>query len=380
MSLELLIPLGVCALLSMYSYLFYPLILLVTPDWKQSGIRTASDVAKISFIITAHNEEQKIAQKIKNSLELRQAIPDLEIIVASDASSDKTDDIVAGFAAQDVNLVRSPERNGKEFAQNLAIDQSCGEIIVFTDVGTKVAAGSVERLIELFRDSSIGAVSSEDSIISSAGNVVGEGLYVRYEMWLRRLESRKGSLIGLSGSFFATRRQVAQLWDTDIPSDFSVAISARKMGYRSVSDRHVIGEYHDVERSGDEVSRKIRTVIRGMTAVRKKTDMLNPSKHGLFAFQLFSHKVMRWMVPWFVLAYTVLATAFSLKEPIFMLTLLPLLILMVPVVVVALSSSARHSAWVGPIFYLLQTNLAVARAGVAFMSGRRITTWSPSRR
>ena len=379
--MEPLLPIVIFAFGCVYSYLLYPLVLLMLPDRRVSAAQSApAGVAAASIIVAAHNEEKVIAGKLRDTVQLRRACPELEILVASDASSDKTDAIVGEFAADNVVLVRSPERNGKEFAQGLAVRAARGDILIFTDVGTTIEAGSIERLLELFRDPSIAAVSSEDQLVSESGQVQGEGLYVRYEMWLRRLESRKGGLIGLSGSFFATRRAVAENWDNDIPSDFCVAINARRLGFRSVSDSRVVGLYKDVERSQDEFSRKARTVIRGMAALARKSDMLNPFRHGLFAFQLFSHKLMRWAVPWFALAYMGYAAWLGMRDPQLLFLSLPVIVVAAVAVAGGISLRARKNRWISTVYYFVLANAGIAKAAIMFLAGRRVTTWSPSRR
>lgn len=380
MNLEPIVVLASLALASIYSYLIYPIILLVLPVRRRAESSVGTEPSSFVLIIAAHNEQDRIGDKIEESLLLRSTIPELEIIVASDSSDDETDRIVASYENRGVKLVRSSERNGKEFAQGLAISATESDIVIFSDVGTRIEGSSLAHIRRLFTDRSIGAISSEDRILTESGEPVGEGLYVRYEMWLRRIESRKIGLIGLSGSFFAARREVVQVWNTDLPSDFCVAINARVLGYRCVSSGDVVGVYRDIRQSGDESARKIRTVIRGMTAVAKNAGMLNPFVHGGFAFQLFSHKVMRWAVPWFAGAYVVAALLFSLVETAYLLALIPAALVLLPAALGMLSERLLQSRWVNAAYYLVLTNVSVARAGLAFMFGRRITTWSPSKR
>ena len=195
----------------------------------------------VTLIVACRNERARIAHKLDNALAV--SYPRLEIVVASDCSDDGSDDIVASYAGRGVRLARSPERRGKEYAQGLAIEQARGEIVVFSDAGTDLPPDSIDHIVEDFADPRVGAVSSEDTFVSADGSVVGEGLYVRYEMWLRRLESRVGSLVGLSGSFFAVRRPVLSRWDAAIPSDFASAINTVRAGhgrgFRSPRPRHL---------------------------------------------------------------------------------------------------------------------------------------------
>lgn len=365
---------------SVYSYLIYPLLLLFVPGRRDEFPAVSGTGTEVTLIIAAHNEAARISEKIDNTLSLRTQFPDLEIIVASDASDDGTDEIVAARAGDGVRLVRSAARIGKEFAQGLAIDATTRPIVVFTDVGTAIEPSSIARIIAVFANPEIGAVSSVDQVVTESNEPVGEGLYVRYEMWLRAQESRRAGLIGLSGSFFAARREVLDNWDPTIPSDFCVAINARLAGFRSVSDPAVIGRYKNVASPADEVSRKIRTVLRGMAALSAKAGMMNPVKHGQFAFQLISHKLMRWAAPWFALGYLVTAVIATLRDPVYAWSFVPVVAAGIPILVGTLLPASRTNAIVGPLYYLCVTNVAVLRASLAYLSGRRITSWSPSRR
>jgi glycosyltransferase involved in cell wall biosynthesis len=362
-----------------YSYFLYPLLLLLLPDAKK-GEHAAQPHPRLSLVITAHNEEQRIRAKLASSVALRSQFADLQILVASDASTDATDAIVGEFAGDGVVLVRTEHRKGKEWAQRAAIEHTSGDVIVFTDVGATIEPPSIARLADLFGDRAVGAVSSVDRLVAKDGEPSGEGLYVRYEMWLRDLESRKGGLIGLSGSFFATRRIVCELWDTDIPSDFSVAINCRLLGLKAICDHRVVGVYEDVRDPDAEFGRKVRTVIRGVTALAKKARVLNPVRYGKFAFQIWSHKLMRWAVPWFMLVYVCSAIALFARSPWYAALLAPIVLLLGLAGAGALARSSRKMAVVNASHYFVQVNAAIFVATVQFFAGRRVTTWAPTKR
>lgn len=372
----------VCLFGVIYSYFLYPFILFVLPKRQHQypAPGKTSPATKISLIITAHNEEQRIEEKLRNTFELTYPRESLEIIVASDCSTDRTDAIAESYAGQGVTLVRADQHLGKEYAQWCAIRESSGEIIVFSDVATRIPADALQKLIVLFGDPRVGAVSSEDRFISDDGKLAGEGAYVRYEMRLRALESRLAGLVGLSGSFFAARREVCQQWDTESPSDFNTALNCARMGYVAISSPEVCGHYRDVKDDKKEYARKIRTVIRGMTALGRHAEVLNPFKFGLFAFQVWSHKVMRWAVPWFMLLLFI-STLPMLRQS----WLIDLLFVgQVGFYAVALlgskSDAWRENSLVRLIYYFVQVNAALAHAAISYFSGARMTTWTPSQR
>lgn len=368
------------ALGAAYSYLIYPLALLLMPDAKRADSALGTSHPTLSLVIAAHNEEQRIRAKLASSVGLRRRFPGLEILVASDASTDATDDIVADFARDAVKLVRSERRNGKEWAQRAAIDRAHGDVIIFTDVGATIEESSIARLIELFGDAAVGAVSSVDRLVTKDGVESGEGLYVRYEMWLRALESRKAGLIGLSGSFFAARRAVCGAWDTDVPSDFGVAINCRLIGLRAICDAGVVGVYEDVRDPDAEFGRKVRTVIRGVTALAKNARVLNPLRYGGFAFQLWSHKVMRWAVPWFALLHVGSVLALIGRSTWYAALLAPVALILALAFAGFLTRSSRRISAVNAAHYLVQVNIAILVASLQFLAGKRVTTWAPTKR
>ncbi len=192
----------------MYTYVGYPLALWLLGKRRSRDVVGSEIVPTVSIIIAARNEADKIQRKLDHTLALKYPTERLEIIVASDASDDGTDEIVKAYAARGVRLVRAPQRNGKEYVQGLAVAGATGDVIVFTDSATILEPEALRSLVQNFADPTIGAVSTEDCLVDAAGNPTGEGLYVKYEMWVRRLESRFHSIVGLSGSCFAMRREL----------------------------------------------------------------------------------------------------------------------------------------------------------------------------
>lgn len=368
----------VCVVGSVYSYLIYPLLLILVPrrPHHHTPREPAADGRRVSLIIACRNEAGRLRQKIENALESDHA--GLEILVASDASDDGSDDIVREYSSRGVRLVRSPVRLGKEHAQGLAIQESQGDLLVFSDAGTDIPPRSISRLVELFDDPGIGAISSEDTFLAADGRIAGEGAYVRYEMWLRLLESQRAGLVGLSGSFFAIRREVADAWDVSIPSDFACALNAVRKGLVSVSTSEVRGIYRDIKDPKREFGRKVRTGIRGMSAVFRVAEVLNPLRYGWFSFQVWSHKVMRWAVPWFLLGVVVATLVLAADHRGFRVLLLLETAGILVLLGIHWQPGLRGITVLRIAYYFAQTNLALAVAATKFMAGRRVTVWEPS--
>ncbi|GAB1265252.1 glycosyltransferase family 2 protein [Aurantivibrio infirmus] len=373
------------AFLSLYSYFFYPLCLKLLVWLRERSGELQDESQKnaptsLTLIITAYNEEERIAEKLENTLELDFNSGSLEIIVASDCSSDRTDEIVKQFEDRGVRLVRAQERLGKENAQLTAIRESNGDVIVFSDTATKIPEDGLTKLVEYFADPKIGAVSSEDRFVSQSGEVAGEGAYVKYEMWLRGEESKLAGLIGLSGSFFAARREVCAEWDIHSPSDFNTALNCARLGLVAVTAPDVLGFYQDLKDPAKEYQRKIRTVIRGITALSRHAEVLNPFTFGVFSFQVISHKLMRWLVPWFLIALFLTTAIVANQGSIYALAL----IAQIGFYIVALAAHYNHklqnNSVVKIIYFFVQVNIALFDASCRYLAGTRMTTWTPSAR
>lgn len=368
-----------------YSYFLYPIVLLILSKIARSHQTIKPELnksyPKISIIITCHNEQHRIQEKIENTLKLEYSHGELELIIASDCSTDETDDIVRSYADQGVKLVRANEHKGKEFAQKLAIDDASGELLIFSDVATQIPIDALSKVVEKFNDPRVGAVSSEDKFISDDGSIAGEGAYVKYEMWLRGLETKTGGLVGLSGSFFAARKAVCeQHWDIQSPSDFNTALNCGRLGYVAISCTDVLGYYKDVKDSQKEYARKVRTVLRGITAVSRSPDVLNPFKFGLFSFKVWSHKIMRWAVPWFMLlALLANFSVYSVHD--FYAVSFWLQILGYSLVFLTWKiPSLQKQTLLKLGFFFVQVNIAIAHSTINFLMGRRMVTWTPSKR
>lgn len=288
--------------LCLYAYLGYPAILKLLSLFRRSRppVRQPDAWPFISITIPAHNEAATIATTLERILELDYPAG-RQILVVSDASTDGTDEIVGRFAARGVELLRVPERLGKTAAENAARPYLTGEIIVNTDASVRVHPQAVTNLVAAFADPSVGVASGRDVSVASLDERTnpGEQAYVGYEMWVRDLETRVLGIVGASGCLYAIRRDLHMHFMPEVLSrDFGAALVAHEQGYRAVS---VSAATCYVPRSASlrrEYGRKVRTIARGLQTLWYKRALLNPVRHGLFAWMLCSHKVCRWLVPW----------------------------------------------------------------------------------
>lgn len=361
-----------------YSYLGYPILLLALSIFRKRKVVRGDITPPVSFVVAAYNEQQRIEGKIKNILEQDYPKEKLEIIIASDSSTDRTDEIVSSYRTAGVRLVRAPERKGKENAQKFAVDAASGGIIIFSDVATKLDPDGVRKIIQNFNDPCVGCVSSVDTFINRAGKISGESAYVRYEMRLRMLESQVNSLVGLSGSFFAARRELCYPWAVDLQSDFNTLINSVKRGYRGVSDTQSIGYYQDISDGKKEFSRKVRTIVRGIRVLMNSLPMLNPFKYGLFSLQLISHKLCRWLVP-FALLILLLSNVFLATKVQHYIYILVLQAGFYVMAALGYWTSSNRKVLKIPLFFIM-VNLSIIIAWYKYLRREDFIKWEPSAR
>lgn len=377
------VALWIALSLIIYTYFGYLLFLYIALLVKKPTVEKGSFFPNISIIITVHNEAAKIRAKIENTLSLDYPVEIREIIVASDGSTDGTNEIVKEYKNEGIILVACLQHKGKEYAQLEAITIAKGEILIFSDVGTILETDALLHMVSNFHDPTVGCVSSEDRVLvdrAKAEQPAGEDLYVRYEMLLRRLESRVHSLVGLSGSFFAVRRALSHDWPIMLPSDFRVAIQAVKQGYRAIAEPASIGTYKAVSSQQQEFERKVRTVMRGIAVLMKYPEIMNPFHYGIFAIQIISHKLFRWLMPLFM-ACALASNLYLLAQSSFYLYLGISQLMFYSLATSAIRVQSLNQSFLFKLpGFLILVNICIALAWFNYIVGRRIILWRPSNR
>jgi glycosyltransferase involved in cell wall biosynthesis len=362
-----------------YAYAGYAACLWGLTRVRRRPVRAADVTPAVSFIITVHNEAKRISAKLENTLAQDYPADRLEIVVASDCSTDETDHIVRSYADRGVRLIRAAERRGKEHAQKLAVEHASGEILVFSDVATELDPGGIRHIVRNFSDATVGCVSSVDRMIGTDGRPTGEGGYVKYEMRLRQLETEIGSVVGLSGSFFAARRSICMPWPVDVPSDFTIVFNAVSRGLRGISDPRSVGYYRDLADPSREYARKVRTVVRGVSGLLKHRTLLNPFRYGIFAWQLASHKLCRWLVP-FAMLIAAASNLLLAREPGLYRWLLVIQALFYGLAVLAIRWPTRALQVWRPVGFLVLANVSILDAWLRLLRGQTAVMWTPSQR
>lgn len=298
------------ALLVVYPYTIYPLLLrfLARLSPVRGERRERVDLPRVTLVISAYNEEAVIAEKLHNTLALSYPVDSLDVIVVSDASSDRTDEIVQEVSAREprVRLLRQNERRGKSAGLNSAVEAARGELVVFSDANALYEANSIGELVHDFADPQVGYVVGAQLYGDAKGNraAESEGLYWKLEVLLKRLESDYYSVVGGDGAIYAIRRHLyRELRDDDI-SDFVNPLQIVASGYRGRFNAKARCFEAAGETFGKEFRRKRRIVNRTWRAVRRYGGLLKLRDHRRFVFMLCSHKVIRWFaLPFVIIAW-----------------------------------------------------------------------------
>jgi cellulose synthase/poly-beta-1,6-N-acetylglucosamine synthase-like glycosyltransferase len=363
-----------------YTLVGYQTLLWIISRFRRQEHRREDVTPTVTVIVVAHNEAATIAEKIRNTLAFDYPRDKLEIIVGSDGSQDATVEIIQSFANAGVKLVESPERLGKHHIQMLARDIASGEILVFTDASIRVETNVLRKMVSHFADPAIGCVCSIDQILEPRKGWRGEHFYVSGEMGLRQLEAQVGSLVSLSGSLFAVRRNVSEEWHPDMSSDFFLALHAVERGYRAVMDPECRARLSMVRSQKAELTRKVRTIVHGLVVFFAHLNLLNPFRYGIFSWQLLSHKFCRWLLPFAALS-ALISNVFLWKAGLFYQVCL--LLQLAGYAAGLVSHAGGRLAELG-VFklasFFVMGNVATLAAWWKFCRGEKLVSWEPSRR
>ncbi len=289
-------------LLMVYVYVGYPVILVMLRRWARVTVRDDRYLPHVSLVIAAYNEEKVLHEKLQNSLALRYPKERLEIVVASDGSTDDTNTIAKAYADRGVVLHEVVPRGGKARALGRVVPNVHGEVVVLSDANTMYEPDALQKLARNFADPRVGAVSGDVQLVDAAPtHSRSEGLYYRYERWLQGVESELGSIIGADGAMYALRRPLFQPPSVGlILDDFVISMNVARAGYRVVYEPEARATEQGTLSSQEEFRRKVRIVSGGMQALRRG-EGLPRLEQPFLLFCYVSHKLLRWFVPCFLL-------------------------------------------------------------------------------
>ena len=369
-----------------YAYLVYPALLKVLASARRQP-EVLGDPDRwplVTITLPVYNEERRLRRKIDELLQLDYPADRRHILVISDASTDATDDIAREYADRGVELLRLPHRGGKSAAENAAGAALRGEIVVNSDATVQVPPHAFKPLIRAFQDSTVGVASGRDVSIGAVEKEAngGEQGYVGYEMWVRALETRAGSIVGASGCFYGIRRAIYDsAFPAELSRDFASALMARENGYRAVSVDDAICYVPRTKSLDSEFRRKIRTMARGLETMWFKRHLMNPVRHGFFAFALLSHKLARWLVyltlPLAVIGLALLSPVSKLASALLILTILTTLVGLLPLWWPSDRKVPKPLALLG---FVVASNVAGVAAWLKVLRREHTAFWEPTRR
>lgn len=367
-----------------YIYIGYPLLLLALSRLRPAPpVRKANFTPLVSLVVPAHNEEKVIAQKMQNALALDYPRHKLEIIVASDGSTDGTNEIVRAYAHRGVRLVGLGRKQGKSAAQNRAVATASGDVLFFTDANVLLRPDALRTMLRNFADGSVGCVVGKVTYLNRRDTSVseGEGLYWRYELFLRGLESRLGNLAMGSGPIMAIRRHLFEPLDPDAGEDFVLPMQVAMKGYRVVYEPEAVSEEVLCQTTpASMLESKVRIITKDLRGLFLCRAVLNPLRYPLYAWGLISHKLLRWLVPYFLIALLA-ANLLLLGQPFYRVTLaLQVAAYALAVIGYLWQSTDRKPPWVFgvPLSFCL-VNLAALIGVARFLMGKRAGRWEPVR-
>ncbi len=370
------------ALALCYTYAGYPLLLVLVSTLRARKVHRGDFEASVTIIITAYNEERALAAKLENTLALDYPRSLFEVIVASDCSTDQTDEIVRKFSSRGVRLHRQVERLGKTAAQNSAVEKAHGEIIIFSDATSHYQPDVIRTLMPNFADPSVGCVAGRLVYVDPADSRVGRGArsYWNYETFLKKHESQACSLIGASGCLYAVRKAAYVPLYHEACSDFIIATKMVEQKLRAVYEPNAVCTEETNRRSDAELKMRVRVIAQTFTDLWRHRSMLNPIRSGFYAVQLFSHKVMRYLVPFFLIALfaasTVLAPGALIYRMMFVAQFAGYAFALLAWL---LEKAGIRSRLLALPQYFVLANLASLIACYQFIRGERYARWEPIR-
>jgi cellulose synthase/poly-beta-1,6-N-acetylglucosamine synthase-like glycosyltransferase len=373
-----------CACLAAVAYVYfgYPLLLKIGFFGRRVALVRGGGQPSLSIIVAAHNEESTIEAKLKCLLESDYPRERVEILIGSDGSSDKTEEIVRPYADAGVGLVSFPRQQGKSAMQNSLAAVASGEILVFTDADSLFPPYALPYIVENFADPRVGLVTAYARYCNGDETSIArnETLYLRYDTWLRERESERGILAMASGSLFAMRRSHWRPIDPALGDDFVLPLEVASAGLRNVIDTRVAAVTRLAQDARVAMLRmKARIISKDLRALLAYRGLLNPLKHGALALGLLSHKLLRWLVPYFLLA--ILASNCWLLDRHFFRVVLGLQAAFYALALVGFldRNFALRPPWSIPMSFCL-VNLAALLGTLKCFAGRTSGQWTPDRR
>jgi cellulose synthase/poly-beta-1,6-N-acetylglucosamine synthase-like glycosyltransferase len=371
-----------CVGLLAYVYVGYPVLVYMVSLFFARDVLKGEIEPLVTVLITAFNEEAAIREKLENTLSINYPADKLEILVASDGSTDRTDEIVATFSDRGVKLFRQEGRVGKTATQNNAVQVATGEIILFSDATTTYKADVFRTILPNFADESVGCVAGRLIYVDEQSTTVGKGArsYWSYETFLKMAESRACSLIGASGCLYAVRRTAYEPMYPEACSDFLICTTVFRKGLRSVFAPEAVCFEQTNLRAADELKMRVRVISQTFTDLWRNRDMLNPFRSGFFAIELISHKALRYAVPFILLAFLLTSLVLAGSSTFYGMALIAhVLFYSLAFLGWILERAGKRLTFLAIPLYFVLANVASILGFYKFLKGEKYARWEPIR-
>lgn len=363
-----------------YIYAGYPCLVWALSKVLPRAIRKQPAEPTVTLVIAAHNEERHLARTIEDKLALDYPKERLQVVVVSDGSTDRTDEIAARYASPRVAVLRQEPRNGKTAALNLALHRATGEIIVFADANSLYERQSLRQLVANFSDPTVGYVTGKLRYANPDGSMTGDGCgaYMRYENFLRTCETLIGSIVGVNGGIDAVRRTLFDPMDPDDLPDLVLPLRVVARGFRVVYDPTALLTESANASPADEYRMRVRVSLRALWALAQTPGLFDARRYGIFTLQLLSHKVLRYLAFAFLIANLLAASVLWREAWLYGVVLAGHGALALGAGLgYAAARRGRSSRLLFVPYYFVLVNVAAMEATLKFLRGERHRVWRP---
>ncbi len=300
-----------------YCYLGYPLLLILVSKYVKKTIKKGNKFPTVTIIISVCNEEKTIEHRLRNLFSLDYPREKLKIIIGSDGSTDRTNEIVRSFDDSRIFLIEKSQRRGKIATLNTIVPHADSEILVFADARQFFSIDALRELVSNFSNPKVGCVSGE-LVFSKQDGATGKGinLYWEYEKFIRSKESQIHSMLGATGAIYAIRRELyTPAPENTVLDDVFIPLKIIEKGYRAIFDEKARAYDEVADNPGEEYRRKVRTLSGNYQIFGMFAHMFNPFQSPI-AIQMFSHKFLRVLIPFFMMA-TFIINLMLIHDPLF---------------------------------------------------------------
>jgi len=364
-----------------YVYAGYPLVLSVFSLLFHTKRPEPGLTPFLSILIAAYNEEGGIQRKLQQTLALDYPANKIEIIVVSDGSTDRTDQIVSSFPDSRVRLIKARGRMGKTNAQNEGAKIAQGEVLVFSDATTRYHPQALRYLASNYADARVGAVSGRYQYFDPQGESptgLGTIAFWNYENFIKMMQSRIRTISGCCGCIYSVRRDAYTPLPPDVISDLVQPLHVIRKKLRVAFEDRALAYEETTKSTSQEFSMRVRVVTRGIRGLLSVRELLNPFEFGWVAFQLWSHKVLRWLVP-FILLILLSSNLLLWRQPFYRMVLCAQAAFYVTTLLSMLVPIQRVWKPLGIPLYFCTLNAAAFLSIIEVVRGKKYVVWETIR-